>query len=222
MKKRQTFVNGYTGTELLKSYFLNEKGVWRILGEDPNCDMAGSHSQPFLCLFSGTLDQAINHAISLPSFFTWGSGGTIIKEKVEGKRQLDYGEVVKALRETTMNGLTKEQRAINEKLLDINQLIHGLSESQIKALISGKFDVCYSDGSKGKIKRFDKEEIKKRPFSVVREINHVQPHFSDADIPLDSALVIVINGDYVQSGILLSSNVNWEHVSAFIQLTPGE
>ena len=33
---------------LLEKYSPNEKGIWHIQGEDPNCDLGGSHHQPTL------------------------------------------------------------------------------------------------------------------------------------------------------------------------------
>lgn len=54
-----------------------EVGVWQILGEDPNCDLGGSHHQPTLGTVQGTYEDAVEYALELPGFFTWGGGGNI-------------------------------------------------------------------------------------------------------------------------------------------------
>lgn len=70
------------GSTLMGDHFLTEKGVWQIYGEDPiyedpNCDYNGAHVQPLLDTVSGSLDDVIEYAISLPRFYTWGGGGNI-------------------------------------------------------------------------------------------------------------------------------------------------
>ena len=63
----------YTGQELLKKHSLGEKGIWRIRGEDPNCDFGGFHHNPELGIVEGTLEDVITYGVSLPSFWTWVS-----------------------------------------------------------------------------------------------------------------------------------------------------
>lgn len=65
----------YAGRELLKKHSLEETGVWRIRGEDPNCDMGGHHYQPDLGTYEGTLRDVIMYGVNLPSFWQWGAGG---------------------------------------------------------------------------------------------------------------------------------------------------
>jgi hypothetical protein len=72
----------YGGQRLLKAYSLDETGFWHIKGEDPNCDFGGHHHQPDLGVVCGTLAEAVNHAVRLDRFYTWGSGGDIIKLSV--------------------------------------------------------------------------------------------------------------------------------------------
>lgn len=65
---------------------LEEHGFWQLNGEDPNCDMCGPHSRPNLGVFQGTLSDAIDHAVDLPNFCTWGGGGFIARANVARKR----------------------------------------------------------------------------------------------------------------------------------------
>ena len=63
--------------KLLKDYTLAEHGIWRILGEDQNCDAGGSHYMPELDLVECSLEVAIRYAVELPGFWTWGAGGRL-------------------------------------------------------------------------------------------------------------------------------------------------
>lgn len=69
----------YNGKELTKKYPLSSFGVWRITGEDPNCDLGGHHHEPDLGTVTGVLEEVVEYAVSLGGFFTWGGGGRIIK-----------------------------------------------------------------------------------------------------------------------------------------------
>lgn len=74
--KVNKFLSGYSGIDLLTRYEMSQVGVWQIFGEDPNCDMGGSHIQPLLGTVSGELRAVIEYGVTLPAFFQWGSGGT--------------------------------------------------------------------------------------------------------------------------------------------------
>lgn len=63
------------GKELLKNHKLDDEGIWEIYGEDPNCDMGGSHHTPKLGTVQGKLRDVIMYGASLPNFWQWGSGG---------------------------------------------------------------------------------------------------------------------------------------------------
>lgn len=79
---------------LLQKYPGAEKGMWRIKGEDPNCDMGGSHIQPDLGTVSGTYAKVIEYALDLPNFIQWGYGGDIEKiSSVINVDALDHGKV---------------------------------------------------------------------------------------------------------------------------------
>lgn len=67
--KVNKFLGGYSGKSLLEKYSLSQVGVWQIFGEDPNCDMGGSHIQPLLGTVSGELRAVIKYGVTLPAFF---------------------------------------------------------------------------------------------------------------------------------------------------------
>lgn len=71
------FLSTWSGSNLVKNHSLSEYGVWKVLGEDPNCDLGGTHYQPDLGTFEGKLQDVIEYAVELPGFWQWGSGGTI-------------------------------------------------------------------------------------------------------------------------------------------------
>lgn len=62
-----------------EAYSPDEYGTWRVTGEDPNCDMGGSHHEPDLGTFTGKFKDVVNKAVDLPRFFQWGGGGKIVK-----------------------------------------------------------------------------------------------------------------------------------------------
>ena len=69
----------YNGKRLLDHHTLDEKGVWKVLGEDPNCDMGGYHHQPELGIVEGTLKEVLEYGLQHPDFYCWGGGGNFIK-----------------------------------------------------------------------------------------------------------------------------------------------
>lgn len=73
------FLNTYSGQQLANKHSMDEYGVWEIRGEDPNCDLGGSHHMPHLDTVEGKLIDAIKHAVSLSGFYQWGGGGDITK-----------------------------------------------------------------------------------------------------------------------------------------------
>jgi hypothetical protein len=75
----------YSGRKLLEQHNLNENGLWKIYGEDPNCDLGGAHHEPELGLVEGCLKDVIEYAVELPRFWQWGSGGRIVKVDVVRK-----------------------------------------------------------------------------------------------------------------------------------------
>lgn len=63
---------------LLQKYPSDTQGTWKILGEDPNCELGGHHHEPELGVVSGTYHNVVEYALKLPHFFNWGAGGRII------------------------------------------------------------------------------------------------------------------------------------------------
>lgn len=80
---RQQFLKSYDGAKLIKNHALNDFGIWQIYGESSNVDYSGSHHMPLLVTVQGSLHAAIDYAIDLDRFFTYGSGGKITKVVVD-------------------------------------------------------------------------------------------------------------------------------------------
>jgi len=73
----------WAGQDLLKKHSLSEYGIWKVYGEDPNCDFGGHHHTPYLGKFQGTLEEVIRHAVTLSGFWQWGGGGNFKLDNVE-------------------------------------------------------------------------------------------------------------------------------------------
>lgn len=102
----------YSGCRLLEKHKLDETRTWHIKGEDPNCDWGGSHHQPDLGYFTGTLNDCIKYAISLPNFWTWGGGGSILaSEPVMASPKLEAVAefITNGVREKALAKLTTEE-----------------------------------------------------------------------------------------------------------------
>ena len=74
------FLSRNGADELLRKYSLQTEGIWEVRGEDPNADFGGHHHQPILGYYKGRLQDVIVEAVNLSGFWTWGSGGRIIKK----------------------------------------------------------------------------------------------------------------------------------------------
>ena len=107
----------YSGKELLKKHSLSDTGLWRIKGEDPNCDFGGHHYQPDLGVVEGTLKDVIEYAVNLKSFWTWGGGGSIepVKiTKVDSAANKRRAELIQEARD-----LEARLKAINAEIKEI-------------------------------------------------------------------------------------------------------
>jgi hypothetical protein len=77
--KFNKFLTTWSGRDLLERHSLDEYGQWNVHGEDPNCDLGGSHSCPYLGLLEGKLRDVIAEAVEMDRFWQWGGGGEIKK-----------------------------------------------------------------------------------------------------------------------------------------------
>ena len=77
----ERFCKGYSGKCLLEKYDWNTYGVWKVEGEDRNCDFAGARQIPHIAYLRGELEDVVWAAVTCDKFWCWGAGGNI--EKVE-------------------------------------------------------------------------------------------------------------------------------------------
>jgi hypothetical protein len=121
----EKYLGTYKGKQLVVEHGLQEKGVWEIRGEDPNCDLGGPHIQPKLEVVEGRLIDVIAYGVELPGFWQWGGGGwqwggggEFRKVDTEWKQitQLDSGY---------RRQLKRERKEITERLEEINQQLEG-------------------------------------------------------------------------------------------------
>lgn len=75
----ERYKNTYSYKSLISKHKLTETGLWKVRGEDPNCDFGGSHHMPDLGTYEGKLEDIVAYAVTLPSFWQWGGGGDITK-----------------------------------------------------------------------------------------------------------------------------------------------
>ena len=104
-----------TRARLAAVYDRDEEGLWDIHGEDPNCDMGGSHIEPHLETVEGRYGDVLDYALSLEGFFNWGHGGSI--RKIEVRKHIDensVGERAKLLKKRAE--LQAEINAIEKQL----------------------------------------------------------------------------------------------------------
>jgi hypothetical protein len=95
---------------------LEKVATWQVLGEDPNCDMGGSHHQPTLGFFTGKLSDVITLAVNLPHFWQWGGGGDFKEVHIE---PVDEHSADK------FRALQEEKAALQARLDEINKIVEG-------------------------------------------------------------------------------------------------
>lgn len=112
------YLQTYSGQELLREHSLDKVGIWKVLGEDSNCDMGGTHYQPELGIFEGKLKDIIQHAVELRSFWQWGGGGSI----------REIGKPIKIDASTTarLAELRARKELLDAELAVINRELKGL------------------------------------------------------------------------------------------------
>lgn len=113
LTKYDRYVSGYSGSRLLQKHSLDEEGLWQIKGEDPNCDMGGSHVQPDLGIAHGKLRDVIEYAVELSGFWQWGSGGDI--RKVENIIACDSAS-------------TKRRKELQAKKAELEKQLHEIND----------------------------------------------------------------------------------------------
>lgn len=110
------YMNTYNGRNL--KYSLYQEGIWKVLGEDVNCDLGGSHHQPELGTFEGKLIDIIKYAVTLNGFWAWGGGGNFVKVKPPVKIDTKKIDEINELKEELKN-LNKQIKEINKRLESI-------------------------------------------------------------------------------------------------------
>lgn len=76
MSNYDKYLSTYSGRSLLEKHSLDDVGMWQVRGEDPNCDMGGSHHMPEMGVYEGRLRDIIEMAVEMPRFWQWGAGGS--------------------------------------------------------------------------------------------------------------------------------------------------
>jgi len=110
--------------------------IYSVYGEDPNCDMGGHHSNPFLGNVEGTFKEVLEYAANeMPRFYQWGGGGHIkpfkkLRESADPV-VLNPAKKLKLSRKTKLNNLVA---ADIENLIDI---FESMSNEEIKVALEG-------------------------------------------------------------------------------------
>lgn len=111
----------YTRKRLLDEHLKGEQGTWKILGEDPNCDLGGHHYEPELETVIGTYSNVVEYALGLKGFFCWGAGGRIVRLAPPG------GLVnVDTLTNPAVKKLEDERKQLQQRLKAIETELHNL------------------------------------------------------------------------------------------------
>lgn len=87
ISKRNKFLSGYSGKDLLKKHTLTEYGTWFVRGE-PSDPGIGGGPGPIVGHYEGVLNDVIDMAVMEKDFWSWGGGGEITKinvQKVDSK-----------------------------------------------------------------------------------------------------------------------------------------
>ena len=108
--------NDVVRKRLLEAYNTHEVATWTIYGEDPNCDLGGSHHEPLLETVTGTYCNVVDYALELAGFFQWGSGGRIVKQPSAVKN-------VDKLNSPHVKRLEREREQLMKQVEDINTAI---------------------------------------------------------------------------------------------------
>ena len=111
----ERYKNTYSYKSLIQKHKLTETGLWKVRGEDPNCDFGGSHHMPDLGTYEGKLEDIIAYAVTLPSFWQWGAGGDITKVGLPIKITAD-SSAKRVAAEQKVKALEAQLKAAREEL----------------------------------------------------------------------------------------------------------
>lgn len=141
MSNLAKYKSTYYYKELIKKHSLTETGLWRVLGEDPNCDLGGPHVQPDLGVFEGTLQEVVEMAVKMPGFYTWGAGGDIRRVEIKKVTDLAYERVDKLITEIldkvkelgqyqcsgcNKNDICRTPKCLNNKIRNLKDAVNSL------------------------------------------------------------------------------------------------
>ena len=112
--------------------------IYSVYGEDPNCDMGGSHICLYLGDVEGTFQEVLEYAANnMSRFYTWGGGGYItpsiknnepIIVNESKKLKLERKETLKKLTKANVNYLIENMDNMNKDEIK-NYLIEILKNS---------------------------------------------------------------------------------------------
>lgn len=106
---------------LLKECSSEQEGTWQILGEDPNCDWGGHHSQPDLGTVTGRYRDVVEYALTLRDFIHWGYGGNIKLIKQNNIKNIPKGFTTESLK-----SLHERKDKLQKELLEVEDKIKNL------------------------------------------------------------------------------------------------
>lgn len=107
---------------LLSEHDPESEGLWKILGEDPNCDMGGFHSNPDLGMVTGRYKDVVEYALTIPAFIQWGYGGKIAPAVDRNIKKIPKGFTVESLKSLIDRKalLKKELAEVEEKIKNLD------------------------------------------------------------------------------------------------------
>lgn len=116
-KTAEDYYRTYSGKRLLEKYTPEDYGIWKVHGEDENCDFGGPRSIPFLGYFEGKLKDVVDHVVSMRGFWSWGGGGDIVKESPPSVIKIDSDFIKDQKR------LKEEQKELRDRLAELENKI---------------------------------------------------------------------------------------------------
>ncbi len=114
-------VKEYLSSAYKTKYPLERYGIWDVHGDDPNCDLGGSHIQPFLGRFEGRFIDVLRYAVTMPRWRCWGQGSVGLSapvKKLTPADVIDKEDLVVKIKEkqAEVDVLKKELASLEEAL----------------------------------------------------------------------------------------------------------